>query len=273
MTDAIRGSTRVAGVIGDPVGHSRSPEIHNAGYAALGLDWVFVAFPTPPGRGAAAVDAMRTLGIAGLSVTMPHKRDAAAACDELTPTAAALGVVNAVCNRDGTLVGDSTDGEGFLRALADQQIDPGATSVAVLGAGGAARAITHALGSAGARVTVVARRPEAAVAAAALAPGAGTADLDDLDEIVARCDLLVNATPLGMRGEDVPVSTESLAAVRLVFDTVYGDAETPLIARAKSAGVMGVDGIGMLVHQAAVAFESFTGHGAPLDAMRAVASR
>ena len=271
MTGGVRGSTRVAGVIGDPIAHSRSPQIHNAGYAALGLDWVFVAFPTPRGRAAAALDAMRTLGIAGLSVTMPHKSDAARACDERTERATTLGVVNTVCNRDGVLVGDSTDGEGFLRALGDEAVDPTGIDAVILGAGGAARAIVEALGTAGARITVVARNPEAARAAAALAPDARTADIQALDDVVRGCVLFVNATPLGMQGEDVPVGTDALAGMRLVVDTVYGPGTTPLVARATAAGSVAVDGTGMLVHQAAVAFESFTGHPAPLDAMRAAA--
>lgn len=271
MTRAVRGGTRVAGVIGDPIAHSRSPQIHNAGYAALGLDWVFVAFPTPLGRGAAALDAMRTLGIAGLSVTMPHKHDAVGACDELSERSKLLGVVNTVCNRDGNLVGDSTDGEGFLRALADAGGTVPDADVVVLGAGGAARAIVHALGAAGARVTVVARRTDAAAAAAALA-GGNSAAIESLDEMLAGCDVLVNATPLGMQGEDVPVTAAALAGVRLVFDTVYAPEETPLVARAKAGGISAVNGIGMLVHQAALAFEMFTGHPGPIDAMRDAAT-
>lgn len=271
MTGAIRGRTRVAGVIGHPIAHSRSPQIHNAGYEALGLDWVFVAFPTPPGRGAAALDAMRVLGLAGLSVTMPHKHDVAAACDELSECSTRLGAVNTVWTRDGAVVGDSTDGEGFLRALADAGTDAAGARVAVLGAGGAARAITHALGGAGARVTVVARRLDAARDAATLAPSAGAAPIASLDEVLGDCDVLVNATPLGMQGEDVPVGEHALGALGLVVDTVYGDTATPLLSRAHAQGVPAVDGLGMLVHQAALAFEIFTGQSAPLDAMRTAA--
>ncbi|MGH9027715.1 MAG: shikimate dehydrogenase family protein, partial [Acidimicrobiia bacterium] len=116
----IAGSTRVVGIIGDPVAHSRSPAIHNAAFAALDLDFVFVAFPVRPGQAVEAVRAVRTLGLTGLSVTMPHKDDAARACDELTLAAAALGAVNAVARQaDGSLLGASTDGDGLVRALAD----------------------------------------------------------------------------------------------------------------------------------------------------------
>jgi shikimate dehydrogenase len=271
VKERIGGATRVAGIIGDPVAHSRSPAIHNAGYAAAGLDWVFVAFPVPPGQAATALDGTRALGIAGLSVTMPHKSDAASACDELTPTASALGAVNTVVNRDGVLVGDSTDGAGLVRSLADEGITTPGTSVLVLGAGGSARAIVLALAEAGADVTVAARRAEAAEAAASLAEDVRTVDFADLGAAVHGVAVLVNATPIGMQGEPPPFATEALDGRALVLDTVYHPAETPLLAAARARGVPAANGLGMLVHQAAVSFELFTGVTAPLDEMRAAA--
>ena len=120
----ISGTTRVAAVIGSPVRHSRSPRIHNAAFAAAGLDWVYVALEVQRGGGFDAVRALPTLGIGGINVTMPHKADAARACDHLTETAAALGSVNTVVvNADGSTRGDSTDGEGFLRSVADAGLD------------------------------------------------------------------------------------------------------------------------------------------------------
>ncbi|MDQ3946916.1 MAG: quinate/shikimate dehydrogenase, partial [Actinomycetota bacterium] len=189
------GRTRVAGVIGDPVGHSLSPALHNAAFAAAGLDWVYVAFPVPHGRGGAAVAAARDLGLAGLNVTMPHKADAAAACDELTPDAGALASVNTVVIRpDGRVLGESTDGAGFLAALAEDGIEVAARRVLVLGAGGAARAVVLALGRAGAAVTVAARRPAAAKTAAGLAPGAKAIVLADAAGGGDAHDVVVNAT-------------------------------------------------------------------------------
>ncbi|MFM7062206.1 MAG: shikimate dehydrogenase family protein, partial [Actinomycetes bacterium] len=132
-------ATRVAAVIGDPVRHSRSPAIHNAAFAATGLDWVYVAFEVHAGAGADAVRAMEVLGIEGLSVTMPHKADVAGAVDELSDDAAALGAVNCVVRRDGRTVGHSTDGDGFLWGLQDDlALDPVGLRCVVLGAGGAA---------------------------------------------------------------------------------------------------------------------------------------
>jgi shikimate dehydrogenase len=267
---AATGETRVAAVIGDPIRHSRSPAIHNAAFAAARLDWVFVAFEVPAGRGREAVKAVRSLGLGGMSVTMPHKQDAAWACDELTPDATALGVVNAVVPADGgRLLGASTDGEGFLRSVRDHGLDPAACRALVLGAGGAARAIVLALGNAGANVTVAARRSDAAESAAGLARGTRTASLAECDP--GAYDLVVNATPLGMRGEPPPIDTNRLGPAQFVVDTVYHPAETPLLTAARARGAQCANGLGMLVHQAALAFELWTGVDAPLDAMRAAA--
>jgi shikimate dehydrogenase len=254
-------------VIGDPVEHSRSPAMHNAAFAALALDWVYVAFPVPGGRGDAAVRAVRALGLAGLNVTMPHKDAAARACDDLAPDASALGAVNTVVVDGERLVGHNTDGTGFMRALADEGVTVEGKRVLVVGAGGAARAIVLAAGQAGASVTVAARREEAARAAAGLAGGRATA-LDDAP--IADCDVLVNATPLGMGGEAPPFDPARLDPGQFVYDTVY-PAETPLIAAARERGVAAVGGLGMLVHQGACSFELWTGRAAPVDVMRAAA--
>lgn len=261
----------MVGVIGDPVAHSRSPAIHNAAFDALGLDWVYVAFPVAAGRGGDAVEAVRVLGIAGLSVTMPHKSDVAAACDRLTPGAAALGSVNTVVNRDGVILGDSTDGPGLVAALRDHGVDPSGTRVLVLGAGGAARAIVEALGSCGAAITVAARRPEAGAKAASLARGAVAVGFDDLDGAVAACDLVVNATPIGMLGEPPPFDVGALRRDQFVYDTVYHPSPTPLLAAAADRGIPCAGGLSMLVHQAAVAFTRWTGEPAPLEVMSAAA--
>jgi shikimate dehydrogenase len=271
VSPPVTGATRLTGIIGDPVTHSLSPAIHNAAYAACGLDWVYVAFPVAPGDAAAALHAMRSLGIGGLSVTMPHKTDAAVACDTLTPTAAALAAVNTVAPRDDGLLGDSTDGEGFLRALHDEEVDVAGRRCLVLGAGGAGRALVHALGMAGASVTVAARSEERAAAAAQLAPGADAISLRRVDERLSSVDVVINVTPVGMSGEPPLFDVSLLRDEQFVFDTVYFPAETPLLAAARGRGIRGANGLGMLVHQAALTFEIFTGVEAPLEVMRAAA--
>jgi shikimate dehydrogenase len=261
----------LAGVIGDPIRHSLSPILYNAAFRSLDLDWVFVAFEVAAGEGAAAVDAARVLGLDGLAVTMPHKAAVIPALDRLSPTAAALGAVN-VIGREGTeLVGDSTDGAGFLDALrADEGFDPAGRPCAVVGAGGAARAVARALAEAGAaEVVIVNRTPERAEAAAALAGGVGRVG-DEKD--VADCDLVVNATPLGMTHlAGLPVDPSLLHSGQLLVDLIYHPPVTPLLHDARRRGVAAVNGLGMLIHQAARSFQLWTGQAAPLEAMSAAA--
>lgn len=272
MSASVTGRTRVAGVIGDPVRHSLSPVLHNAAFAALRLDWVYVAFPVAAGRAGAALDAMRTLDLAGLSVTMPHKTDVAAACDDLTPDAAALRSVNTVVPMGGgRLLGDSTDGDGFVRSMREAGHDPGGRRVLILGAGGAARAVALAMGREGSAVTVAARRPEAAAEAAALAPGGEAVGWDSLALLAPAAEVLVNATPVGMTSDGLPVDPAALHPAQLVADLVYHPRETPLLEAASAAGAATLDGLGMLVHQAALALERWTGEKAPVGVMRAAA--
>jgi shikimate dehydrogenase len=244
--------------------------IHNAAFVEAGLDWVFVAFPVPAGRGGDAVRALELLGIDGLSVTMPHKTDAARACDVLSDDAAALDAVNTVGRDERGTWGGSTDGEGFVRALDDEGVALDGQAVLVLGAGGAARAITLASGRAGARVTVAARRLDAAADAANLVPDGTGATFATLE--VEAFDVVVNATPLGMQGEGPPFDPTRLRVGQFVFDTVYHPLETPLLGAARSAGVRAQNGLGMLVHQAAIAFTAWTGIDAPVAAMRRAAT-
>ncbi|MGD0810731.1 MAG: shikimate dehydrogenase [Acidimicrobiales bacterium] len=272
-------TTVVAGVIGDPVEHSLSPALHNAGLVELGLDWAYMAFPVPAGRGEAAVAAMVDLGIKGLSVTMPHKAGAARACHQLSPLAERLGVVNTVTNVAGQLVGDSTDGPGFVDSLAELGWSPDGKRCLVLGAGGSARAVVLALGAAGAKsVEVVARRPEQALEVAKLAGGAGlAATVDAVDE----ADLIVNATPVGMAGVAVDASGElpfgiepkRLGPGQLVADLIYAPAMTQLLVSARARGAGTCNGLGMLVHQAARQLTIWTGRDAPIEAMSAAALR
>lgn len=260
-------------MIGHPVRHSLSPRLHNAGFEALGLDWRYVAFDVAPGAGAAAIAGMRALGIDGLNVTMPHKADVAAAVDRLSPEASKLGAVNTVVPVGGQLVGHNTDGVGFLASLTDAGVDPAGRRCLVVGAGGAARAVALALAGAGAvEIVIAARRPEAAAAVAALAPGvirAGTTDEADA------ASLVVNATPIGMGatpgtgGAGWPVDVARLGAGQIVVDLVYDPVETALLVEAAARGALAVAGTGMLLHQAAAAFRLWTGLEAPVAAMSA----
>lgn len=261
------GGTAVAGVIGWPITRSLSPAIHNAGYAALGLDWVYAAFPVPPDRVGEAIHGMRALGIRGLNVTMPHKQAVIDALDEVEEPAATVAAVNTITLREGRLVGSNTDGEGFLRFLrADAGIDPAGRPAVVLGAGGAARAVAGALVAAGAETTVAARRADAAEAAAAAAGArAGEWSAAAVAAALGPEALVVNATPAEV--SELPLEAGRLPAGVAVVDLRYGPPVPSLVAAAREAGLRSFDGLGMLVHQAALAFERWTGAPAPLEAM------
>jgi shikimate dehydrogenase len=260
----IGGATRLAGVIGWPVRHSRSPQMHNAAYAALGLDWAYVAMPVQPAALPAALRGLSALGFAGANVTIPHKQAAAELCDRLSDAARRAGSVNTVlvCD-DGSLRGETTDGQGMLDAIGPL---PGREAL-VLGAGGAARAAVAALAAAGLAVSVAARRPQAAQELAASLGAAAVAwPVSQLPS------LIVNATPLGQAGDagELPLDAALLAPGQVVCDLAYrGDgAETGLVAAARRRGARPVDGLDVLVGQGAIAFRLFTGQEPPLDVMR-----
>lgn len=269
------GSTRLAAVIGAPVRHSLSPALMNAAFAATGLDWTYVALEVAPGRLPDALVGVRSLGIAGLSVTMPHKDAAAANVDELSSAAARLGAVNCIANVDGVLVGHNTDGEGFVRSLAaDLGFRPAGRRCVVLGAGGAARSLVLSLADAGAdEIVVVNRTVDRAERAAALAGDRGRVVAPALARSdLADADLVVNATSVGMDGVDaheVPCDPAPFHEGQVVVDLVYRPLVTTWIVEASSRGARVANGVPMLAHQAAAQFEIWTGVDAPIAAMTA----
>jgi shikimate dehydrogenase len=280
----IGGSTRVVALLGDPVAHTLSPALHNAAFAALGLDWVYVALRVPPPDLGAALAGVRALGLAGANVTVPHKQTVCAFLDELVDDAAVTGAANTIVRRGDRLVGHNTDVEGFRLALRSVVAEGVAgRSVLLLGSGGVARAAALAL----AReeicgLTVWARSPERAGAVAAVAAGhtplpaaegRALADLRAAD--VAAADIVVNATTLGMAGAGkVPaVLVDNVRVGQIVYDVVYGRRPTALVAAACSRGARTVDGARMLVEQAAVAFGLWTGRQAPRRVMLDVIER
>ena len=271
----ITGATTVAAVIGSPVKHSLSPALHNAAFAAAGVDWVYTAFEVAPGEAVRALDAMRALGLGGLSVTMPHKEAVADGVDALDPAAAALHSVNTVVRSpEGLLVGHSTDGAGFVASLVEADVVVAGRSIVVLGAGAAARAVIDALARAGAAsVTVVNRSIDRAEHAAALAGDAGrVGDAADVAD-VAGADIVVNATSVGMASDELPIDASLLRVGQVVADLVYHPLETALLRAAAAAGARTVDGLGMLVHQAALQQQLWLGDLPDTAVMRAAALR
>jgi shikimate dehydrogenase len=272
--------TRLVGVIGSPIMHSLSPLLHNAAFAALGLGatWHSLAFEVAPGQAADALAAMRRADISGLSVTMPHKADVVALVDECTEVAQRLNAVNCIVSTEGVLLGANTDGEGFVASLArGAGFTPAGRRCVVIGAGGAARAVVLALADGGAsRISVLNRTPQRATTAAALAGRAGSVlppGKRALAEAVGSADLVVNATPFGMAGASPEGAAPWLVAPQLLHegqvaaDLVYAPRPTRWLVEAAAAGARSVDGLGMLVHQAAAQLVLWTGEPAPVEAM------
>jgi shikimate dehydrogenase len=263
-------------LIGWPVGHSRSPAMHRAALAAHHLDGSYELLPAPPEDLVEAVEVLRQdPDVAGFNVTVPHKQAMLTLVDHVEPLAKQIGAVNTVVRNGAMLVGANTDAEGFVRALREAGGDPTAPAL-VLGAGGAARAVIAGLARAGAaRIDVAARRPAAADALVdALVDGEGRAlDLANLAVAFGGAGTIVQATSATMDPEVAEGFADALPWDALqpgtaCMDLVYEPLETTFLARARAAGARPIDGLGMLLHQGALAFERWTGRRAPLEVMR-----
>jgi shikimate dehydrogenase len=263
--------TKRAGVIGMPIRHSLSPALFTAAFAATGLDWTYEAFEVPEGEAAAFAERVRT-DLEGISVTMPHKAAVIPALDELSDVARDLGAVNCIARDGARLIGHNTDGPGLVDSLVvDEGLELAGRRCALLGAGGAGRAVARALGRAGVQVGVVNRSPDRAADAARLAGPDGSVGAAT---VVADVDLVINATSVGMgRDGGLPVDPALLRPGQVVVDLVYHPAVTPLLHAAADAGARPVGGLGMLVHQAAHAFRLWTGVEPPIAAMRSGAEQ
>lgn len=271
-------TTRLACVLGSPVRHSLSPAIHNAAFAARAVDAVYLAFEIDADAMASTVRALRAVGFLGASVTMPHKEAAHALCDEVGPVARQLGSLNTLVARgNGTLFGESTDGDGCVGALRAAGASLDGCAAVVVGAGATARACILALAASGAsRVAIVNRTRERAESAAHLASGVcSVVDASDsarVRDVVSTADVVVHTTPAGM-GTDTSSAFDlgSLRGGQFVLDAVYQPLETPVLAAARACGAVPVDGLSMLIHQAARQQELWTGHSPDIGAMRAAA--
>jgi shikimate dehydrogenase len=257
--------------------------MHNAAFAALGLDWCYVPLPVstdPATRIGEAVFGVRALGLRGANVTVPHKQAVTPYLDQLTNAALVIGAVNTIIvQTDGRLLGENTDAPGFIADLRDHGVDPKGRRVLVLGAGGSARAVVYGLATAGATCITVANRTveRAAELVASLQPHVSNCPLqncglpDDLPSIAAESDLIINCTSLGMTPNvdglpwlsDLPFRSE-----QAIYDLIYNPRQTRLLTQAAGDGAQAIGGIGMLVWQGAIAFERWTGITPPVDVMR-----
>ncbi|HEY2774489.1 MAG TPA: shikimate dehydrogenase [Candidatus Binatia bacterium] len=268
----VEGTTRVIAILGHPVEHSLSPRMHNAAYAALGLDYVYVPLRCEPSQIRGAVRAISTLGIVGCNVTVPYKQDVSRLVDRLTPAARAIGAVNTIFRDGDEMVGDNTDGEGFAAALKHGSVRVRGARALVIGAGGSARAVLHALREGGASRVVLANRTRAKATKLAREFGAEATGLDALTnaELLRSCTLVVNCTPVGLGGGAFLRYDADATSPRCAhFDLAYGHGPTPFLELARRAGRPTIDGRLMLVFQGAAAFRLFTGKKAPVDVMLA----
>lgn len=275
----ISGETQVCGVIGDPIEHTMSPVMHNAAFSELGLDYVYVAFRVKSEALAGAIEGMRALNIRGLNVTIPHKVSIIPLLDSLDPLAEKLDAVNTVVNRDGTLKGYNTDASGFLQALLDKGVTPEGKNVVILGAGGAARAISFVLAESKANLLILNRLEEmdwaeelARKISSVFGQEVRALELQEanLRTALSKAELLVNATSVGMSPNTnlTPVPARLLRPDLVIFDIVYNPIKTKLTTEASLAGCETVMGLDMLVWQGALAFEMWTGKKAPVDLMK-----
>jgi len=278
----INATTRLCGVIGDPVSHTLSPAMHNAAMASLGLDYAYLAFQVKSVELFAAIQGMKALGLRGLNVTIPHKVAVVQFLDELDPMAADIGAVNTIVNDEGRLKGYNTDAGGFLQSLRAAGFNPQSKRIVLLGAGGAARAIGFSLAQSGSYITVFNREIELEQAVllaqnlsrvAKSKVSAFALDATNLKDTLQGADLLVNATSIGMNPNagETPVPPDLLKQDLTVFDVVYSPLGTRLLLDARKQGCNAISGLEMLVRQGALSFELWTGQTAPLDVMRKAA--
>lgn len=267
--------TGVVGLIGHPVGHSKSPEMINRAFRACGLPFVYLAFDVPPSELGTAVSGMRALGFRGWNVTIPHKVAVLEYLDEVEETAREIGAVNTVVSRDGRLIGYNTDSEGYLRSLVDETgLELAGQKVLILGAGGAARAVAHALAVAGVESITIANRTrekaERLAESLSRKVDARAVSLSELERVVGETTLLLQTTSVGMypETEAIPIDPSLLHDRMTVSDLIYRPRKTLLLREAEARGARIHGGLGMLLHQAALAFEKWMGKPAPVDVMR-----
>ena len=275
MSTAVRisGKTKLYGVIGHPVTHTLSPQLHNTGFNALGLEAAYLPFPVHPEQLQPAVRGLVALGVCGFNLTVPHKSAILPLLDEVSLIAQRIGAVNTVRSDDGKLIGTNTDALGFLRSLAPLDLELRGLRVGVLGAGGSARALLAGLSESGAaRIFVCNRTPERAEAlVSSLQQFVQETEMVavSLSELESQpLALLVNTTTVGMDGVSVPADLERFREIRNVVDIIYRPSQTPLLAQAQRLSIPNLNGLGMLLHQGMEAFSFWTGKLAPEAEMR-----
>jgi len=260
---------KILGIFGNPVKHSLSPAMHNAAFKNLGLDYFYFPFHIEQTADlAVAVKALKILNFRGVNVTVPYKEAVIPFLDELTPEAQKIGAVNTIINEAGKLIGDNTDGRGFVRSLKENlQFEVKNKTVFIAGAGGAARAIAVSLVFAGAK--------QIFIADLAVQRAENIASLDKKIVAVSSfkdADLIINATPCGMENDATPFDLALLSPKNTVYDIVY-NRETPLVKYCKIHNIAVMNGLMMLLYQGVLAFEAWTNRPAPVAVMKAALTK
>ncbi len=270
----MQGSTKTYCIIGDPIQHSLSPGMQNAAFAAAGLNCTYIAFRVPANELKESIESLCSINVSGFNITVPHKVEVMKYLDELDMSAKKAAAVNTVKNIEGIFRGYNTDIDGFIEPLRKRHVDFQGMRVLVLGAGGGARAVVAALAQEGgiARVIIANRDAQRAGELARIGSGLGlkceTLPLDKAQEVSAECDMIVNATTVGLSNEPSPIDHEHIKKGSIVYDIVYRPIVTDLIENAKYAQATVVYGYEMLIEQGAKAFEIWTGLPAPREAMK-----
>lgn len=267
--------TKTFAIIGDPIDHSLSPNIHNAAFNALGMDCTYIAYRIPRDELEAGVMSLKQIKIAGFNVTIPHKIAMMEFLDEQSPECNIIGAVNTVTNDDGRFVGYNTDMDGFLEPIKRRNITISGSDVLLLGAGGAARAIVAGFAKEkAAKITIANRTKEKGQEIAGFASGLGiksdTVTLEEAGNIAGKHRFVVNATSVGLKNEHSPISTSTINQDNVVYDIVYMPMNTDLITQSKKKSARVIYGYEMLLSQAALAFEIWHKTKAPYDAMKNV---
>ena len=273
MTEILSGRTRIYGIIGCPVEHSFSPLMQNAAFDALEIDARYLAFSVKPEQIPQAIAGIRALNIHGVNVTVPHKRFVISCLDEISPLAQLIGAVNTIKNVRGRLIGTNTDVSGFIRSLETLNFSPKHKSIALLGAGGSARAVLAGLSEAGASCIfihnrTVGRAESLVTEFSQKFPDTQLKSVSVKTILETPLDLLVNTTTVGMESDESPLDLSQCKKIEHLVDLIFTPAKTSLLKQAEEFGIPVINGLGMLLYQGCEAFSFWTGRSAPETSMQ-----
>lgn len=264
----VSGKTKIVGIFGYPIEHTLSPLMHNAAFEKLSIDMCYVPFRVSPDALPAAVEAIKSLNLPGVNITVPHKEKVIPLLDKVDKEASFISAVNTIVNSEGILTGYNTDGRGFMSSLSEEGISVEGKDIFIIGSGGGARAISYYLSEKASKLSLFdIDKPKAEKLVGDLSKIRNNVFLLDDIKSIGKSDIIINATPLGLKPDDpLPFDPELITSEMVIYDLVYK--ETGLLMEAKARGAKAINGSGMLLWQGALAFELWTGVKPPVDVMR-----